>query len=149
MGKKKKKKNPGGRPSKMTSEIVGKLEAAWSRGASDKLACSFAGINPDTLYEYLKRFPKYTERRDQLKSNLVMKALDNVQNGLIKGDLDLSRWYLERRCRDEFSTRQEFAGVADKPLVNPDLALAASRLANMSEEQREARMAQLKTAKEK
>ena len=55
------KKNKVGRPLKIDEVVLGKLEAAFNIGASDLEACKHAGINPDTLYEYQKRHPEYTE----------------------------------------------------------------------------------------
>jgi hypothetical protein len=51
--------NKGGRPPKITDEVLGKLEQAFSIGCTDQEACSFADINPSTLYAYQKKKPKF------------------------------------------------------------------------------------------
>lgn len=100
----KKEKNPVGRPSKITAEVLGKLEQAFSIGASDAEACRHAGINPDTLYEYQKKNPKYTEKKEALKKTPVLKAKHTVFKNL--DDPKVAMWYLEKRDKD-FSSKIE------------------------------------------
>ena len=93
----KKKLNKRGRPTKMTNDVIGKLEMAFSTGATDIEACIVADINPDTLYEYC------------LKKKPVLKAKQIVINYLNRNDIDTAKWYLERKARDEFAAKQEVA----------------------------------------
>lgn len=105
---KKGSKHAGGRPTKMTTEVIAKLEQAFAVGASDTQACFYAEVSVDALYKYIKKNPKFGERKEALKDNPVLKAkktlVDNLDNP------ENARWYLERKLKKEFSIRQEITG---------------------------------------
>lgn len=112
--KKKKKKSNAGRPSVMTEAVLGKLETAFSLGCTNEEASSFAGINPDTLYEYVKNNPEYSEKIEQFKQKLILKSRQTIVNVL---DQPKYAWrYLERKLKNEFSSRVELGGPGGKPL---------------------------------
>lgn len=101
------KKNKGGRPTVMTNEVVAKLEQAFSLGCSDIEACLFAGISKQTLYDYQKIHPEFADRKEELKEKLVLKARTVIATALNNNDETTAKWYLERKRKDEFSTKQE------------------------------------------
>lgn len=113
-----KKKNAGGRPSIMTETVLKKLEFAFLRGLSDREACHFADISLQTLYNYCNKHPEYFERKELLKEHPKTQAKLNVAAGIECGDIELSKWYLERKAKDEFSTKQEvdLSGEVNNPL---------------------------------
>lgn len=92
-----------GRPTIMTEVVLGKLEEAFAYGASDKEACFYAGINPDTLYEYQKKQPEYAERKEALKLRPILAARKKVVEA-IEADVKNAQWYLERKA--EFGMKQ-------------------------------------------
>jgi len=94
------------RPTKMTEAVLGKLEQAFAYGSSDKEACFYAGINPDTMYDYQKLHPEFTERKEALKERPILEARQKVV-GDIKNDVKVAQWYLERKRKSEFSTKIE------------------------------------------
>jgi hypothetical protein len=94
-----------GRKLKMDRLTLGKLREAFLLGCTDREACLYADINPDTLYEYQKQNPKYSDQKEQYKSNPVLIARESVVTGL-KSDPNLALKYLERKKSDEFSLRQ-------------------------------------------
>lgn len=94
-----------GRPNKIDEVILGKLESAFKIGATDREACSYAGINPDTLYEYQKKHPDFTEQKEIWKQNPIMKAKNTIYQNL--EDPRTAQWYLERKCKEEFSTQSK------------------------------------------
>lgn len=98
--------NKVGRPTVMTEETLNKLEYAFSRGLSDREACLYADINPQTLYVYCQKHPEFSERKELLKDQPKMKAKFNLAEEIENGDADVSKWYLERKAKDEFSTKQ-------------------------------------------
>lgn len=102
-----------GRPTKMTKVMIGKLEMLFAKGLSDREACLVAEINPSTLYEYCKENPEFAERKEMLKDKPKIKAKMNVQEAIEAGDTDISKWYLERKAKDEFSTKQEISADVD------------------------------------
>ncbi len=94
-----------GRPTKMTKSMVGKLESFFVRGLSDREACLLADIHPDTLYAYCKEHPEFSDRKELLKQRVKTRAKLNISKAIEDGDIDLSKWYLERRDND-FKTKQ-------------------------------------------
>lgn len=94
-----------GRPSKMTPEVLNKLEQAFLLGCTDQEACLLADISPNTLNLYQRANPLFYERKLQLKESPTVKA-----RATIVADLDSpesAKWYLERKRKDEFSTKTE------------------------------------------
>jgi len=65
---------PAGRPTVMTTNVVGKLEQAFLMGCSDIEACLFADISKQALYDYQKKHPEFIDRKEKLKQNPVMIA---------------------------------------------------------------------------
>lgn len=103
-------KNKVGRPTVMTEAVIGKLELLFAKGLTDREACLLADIDPSTLYDYCNKHPEFTERKEALKQHPTAKARLNVIEAIEKGDSDLSKWWLERKARDEFSTKQTIDG---------------------------------------
>lgn len=100
-----KKKSNAGRPPKIDKDTLGKLESAFKMGATDREACYYANINPDTLYEYQKKNPNFTEQKEAWKQNPVLKAKHTIYKNL--DDAKTAQWYLERKCKEEFSTQSK------------------------------------------
>jgi hypothetical protein len=96
-----------GRPTKMTEEVVKKLVACFSNGFSDQLACDHVGITKQTLYNYCDKNPEFLTIKERLKKNPVAAATLNIVKAIDNGDVKASQWYLERKCKDEFSLRTE------------------------------------------
>ena len=116
------------RPTKMTNVTIGKLEEAFALGCSDSEACFYADINPDTLYDYCKKNPQFSERKALLKLKPILKdkktILDNLE------DAKVAQWYLERKCKEEFNTK-----IEQKPLIDfPTSALKIEIVGNQNNE---------------
>lgn len=107
---------PAGRPTVMTEIVLGKLNEAFAIGASDKEACFYADISPDTLYDYQLKNPKFIQRKEALKERPVLLARQTVLKA-IESDPLTARWYLERRRKDEFSSRQELTGADGERII--------------------------------
>jgi hypothetical protein len=95
-----------GRPTKLTEDVLKKLEEAFSIGASDKEACFYAGISHQALYNYQEKHPEYVDRKEALKERPVLMARQTVMNNLAT-DVDVAKWYLERKRKGEFSAKVE------------------------------------------
>jgi hypothetical protein len=114
MGTKKHIKKAVGRKPKMIESTLGKLREAFLLGCSDTEACLYADIHPDTLYEYQKKNPIYSEQKKLLKNNPVLLARKTVVESL-KGDPNLALKYLERKLSDEFSLKQKVDAKIEEP----------------------------------
>ena len=99
--------NKGGRPTVMTDEIVGKLEYGFMKGLNVTECCHYADISRTAFYDYLEKNPEFTDRIEELKSSPSTRAKLNVVEAIENGDTDISRWWLERRNKEEFSAKQE------------------------------------------
>lgn len=98
--------NKVGRPTVMTDEMIGKLNLLFAKGLTDREACLIADINPSTLYDYCNANPEFAERKEMLKEKVKIKAKLNVAEAIEGEDIDMSKWYLERKAKDEFSAKQ-------------------------------------------
>lgn len=99
--------NPVGRPTVFDESTLNKLEYGFAHGLTDSQACLYAGISPASLYNYQNAHPEYLERKEQLKNSITMRAKLNVADKINDGDIAQSNWWLERKAKDEFSTRTE------------------------------------------
>lgn len=99
-----------GRPTVMTEEVLQKLEFAFMRGLTDLEACLYANIGTTTLYNYCNENPEFRERKEELKQHPTAKARLNVTEAIENGNEEMSKWWLERKAKDEFSTKQTVDG---------------------------------------
>lgn len=90
-------KNKGGRPTKMTDQVIQLLVEAFSFGCSDREACVYAGIVPSTLYKYCDENPEFSERKEALKDKPVMKAKRIINQSLDEGDLNTANRVVDRK----------------------------------------------------
>lgn len=112
-----------GRPTVMTKETIQKLEYGFLKGLTDEQCCCYADISTSTLYNYCNDNPEFMERKEQLKNNPTIKAKLNIVEAIEQGDRDISKWYLERKEKNEFSTKQEIAADIDTDIkINIELS---------------------------
>jgi hypothetical protein len=103
--------------------ILHKLEEAFSYDCTDEEACFYADISTSTLYNYQKKNPAFLERKQALKSRVILLARKTVVNNLTK-DPNFALRYLERKRSKEFSLRyvsevkqqSEFDELSDEQL---------------------------------
>lgn len=119
-----------GHPTSMTPETIEKLERAFSLGCSDLEACFYANIGKSTLYNYQKEHPEFVERKEALKEKMIFAARTVIANSLAANDKDTAKWLLERRKKDEFSTRVENTGKDGEALQMPVLNILPVRVGN-------------------
>ena len=112
-----------GRPTVMTPEVVSKIEYGFMKGLNVTECCHYADISRQAFYDYLEKNPDFTDRIEELKSNPSTKAKLNVVEAIENGDTDLSKWWLERKNKDEFSLKQEIAAdVKDNVTITVELS---------------------------
>ena len=91
-----------GRPTKMTKDVLAKLEQAYKVGATDEEASEYAEIDPSTLYRYFKKNPAFCNKKTGWKTRPCLKAKFTVYKNL--DDPKLALDYLKLRD-DDFSTK--------------------------------------------
>lgn len=112
-----KKPQPNGRPPAMTPATIAKLEEAFAWGCSDVEACLWADIAPATLYKYQVKNPKFTERKASLKEKPVLLARKAVVQAIVKGDRNMALAYLDRKRREEFSTKSQVENSGEQSIT--------------------------------
>lgn len=115
MKQKSKKKGKGGRPTRMTIEVLNKLNEAFAFDCTDEEACLYAEITPKTLYNYQKKSPEFLQRKQLLKQTPFLLARQSIISGF-KGNPEIALKYMERKKKDEFSLRLEKTGRDGKDL---------------------------------
>jgi hypothetical protein len=99
-----------GRPSILTEAVQNQLKQAFLVGATDDEACLVVGIAPSTLYKFQEKNPSFSEQKRLWKRSPVFRAKATIIRNL--DNVDVAKWYLERRAKDEFSPKQELEGIA-------------------------------------
>ena len=116
------------RPKKMNDIVVGKLEWAFMKGFNVCEACDYAEISRDTYYDNLKKNKKFSDRIERAKTNLQRCAKLNLAEAIESGDLDESKYYLERKCKDEFYQKQGVELSGKMEFKNPYAELTIDEL---------------------
>lgn len=105
-----------GRPTKLDSLIVKKLEEAFAFDSTIGEACFYAGISRQTYYTWMEANPDLLDRFEELRNTPVLAARKKVINA-INTDTDTAQWYLERKRKSEFAARTEHTGPGGKDLI--------------------------------
>lgn len=104
-----------GRPTVMTDLVVAKLEEAFSNGATDEQACFIANVSRNSLYDYIKIHPEFSNRKEDLKDMIKYQAKVKVKQAILEEDKpDTAKWYLERKDK-EFKPKGDLT-TDDKPI---------------------------------
>lgn len=77
---------------------------ALSMGCTDKEACVQAEISETQLYYYQKINPRFLQYKAALKEKPILKARERIYESL-DTSVETAKWYLERKRKDEFSTK--------------------------------------------
>lgn len=83
-------------------------------GANDNMCCYYAGITKHQYDYFVKVHPDFSEFFTYLKDNPKVKALKTIYNDL--RNPETAKWYLERKLKEEYSSRQEHTGAGGKDL---------------------------------
>ena len=113
-------KNPEGRKTVFTPEVLHKLEEAFAIGASDIEAIFYANVSRAAFYHYQAEHPEFLTRKEELKERPVLKARQVIVKNLDQPEH--AKWYLERKKKDEFAQRSEFTGKGGERLI-PDAVI--------------------------
>lgn len=89
-----------GRPTVMTPEVIEKIEEELKNGATLAQASFLAGISLKTIYNYFSDNPDFKERCDLLQGLVAYRARINIKNKIEAGDIDTSKYWLDRKDKD-------------------------------------------------
>ena len=111
-----------GKPHKMTAEMIEKLKAAFANGFNDEEAALYCWVSPRAIYDYCSKNPDFAELKELLKRKPAMKAKLNIVWSINRWDLTDSKWYAERKSRDEFSLKQEIEQKGEMTLIHKNIS---------------------------
>lgn len=97
--------NEEGKFTKLTPEIVQKLEDVFAMDGTVEEAAFYAGISKQTYYNWIKEHPQMKERFDALREKPVLKARQTIIKSLETPEG--ARWYMERKKKKEFALKSE------------------------------------------
>jgi len=95
-----------GRPTKITKDILNKLEQAFAYCYTDEEACLYVDISPRTLYNYQDKNPEFVQRKELLRKTPNLHAKEVLVKN-IDNNLDQSRWWAKNKMGSEFSETQK------------------------------------------
>lgn len=106
------------RPTKYTAERAAIVEDGIERGLTFGLAAALAGISPDTLTNWRKRYADFSERVEQAEALGALANLDKVRRA---GDDDwrAAAWILEHRHPHQYGktvTENQHTGQNGEPI---------------------------------
>lgn len=104
-----------GRPTKMTPEVVTKLEEVFALDGTVEEACFYAGISRNAYYEWIKAKPELNDRFEELRQRPFLKARQTIVKNLDQPEH--AKWYMERKKKIEFAGRSELTGADGKDLM--------------------------------
>ena len=94
-----------GRPTKFTPEVTSKILAAIRAGNYIETAAAWAGVNKDTLYDWLKqgsaqdtgKFKEFSDAVGEALAHAEITDVNHVGKAAQNGDWRAAAWRLERR----------------------------------------------------
>jgi IS30 family transposase len=115
--------NKGGRPKVIDSEeLREKIRESASFGLSIPLIALDVGIAKSTLYDYLKKNHEFSDELHLLMDNPKLIARKNVMRDMKSGNLDTSKWYLEKRDKS-FNPKQLLEHSGKTEVVNSEKSI--------------------------
>jgi hypothetical protein len=105
--------NPVGRPTKLTEEVVRKLEEVFALDGTVEEACFYAGISRQTYYEWIKENTELNDKFQALRERPILKARQTVVKSLDQPEYAFK--YLERKKKKEFGNNLDVTS-GDKPI---------------------------------
>jgi len=105
----------GYKPEKVNNDIWTAVIEAWENGLSDREAAFRASrytnipLTANEIKQWKKDDPRIAELCEMLKDDLKATAKMNAAKLLKQGDDKTTRWYLEHKCPEEFSTKSAVA----------------------------------------
>ena len=128
-------KNPNGKPSLISKEVIDKLFQEISRGVPIKYACTIAGISRSTYYKWeniAKELPddlpeddenylyKYFEKKRE--EGIAMAIATRVEHIRTDNSWQSSAWWLERMAHEDFGKKQTIDANVNAKVKSADIS---------------------------
>lgn len=99
---------------KLTDSVLDSLAESLEFGASVGEACSLAGISRDTFYHYFMSKQDFAKQMEGSRFKLTRKAKDNIAIAIGMGDIDTSKWLLDKKVFPKQTIANELLKSSDK-----------------------------------
>ena len=99
--------NPVGRPSKMTPEVIAKLEEMFQIDATIEEACHQAQIDPVTYYRHMKNDQVFCQKMERAQEYPFIAMKKVVVAAADKGDGNLALKWLKNRQAERYMEKSE------------------------------------------
>ncbi|MDQ5885888.1 MAG: hypothetical protein QG628_285 [Patescibacteria group bacterium] len=116
-----------GRPTKLTPEVVSILADCLRQGMTVREACSQAVISHEAYYSRTRSDEHFADIMYKAQQEPTITARQVLIEAINKGDVGVSKWWLERKAADEFGSTPKVEAVK---LVKPP-----NSFADMSDEE--------------
>ena len=89
--------------------------SAWENGLSDREAAFIASrdgnayVTESDIKEWVATDPDIASLKDFLQNDILSQAKLNIADNIREGNVSTSKWYLERKAPDEFSSKAAVA----------------------------------------
>ena len=105
--------------SKLTTDLINKASKYISEGHYINVVCKYLAINESTYYDWIKKsiadeeqnketiYTKFSKAIKEAEAIAEMKQLQNILKASSDGTWQASAWYLERKHKNRWSTKQE------------------------------------------
>lgn len=109
--------------------IIQSLKTYLESGFSRNKACAFIGLAPGTLSNWVKDDESLGMKLESYENAINKLAMQNIIDAItLEGQQEDTRkettkWWLERKMKNDFSTRQESTGADGKDLPTPIIAV--------------------------
>lgn len=103
------------KPEEIPTKVWNLVIESWENGLSDREAAfratkySDIHLTESDIKKWMVDNPDLVKLKDYLHSDLLSSARLNIAREIAKGNTSVSKWYLERKAADEFSTRSAVA----------------------------------------
>lgn len=92
------------RTNKLTPDTIRKLEEAAGVRLNVRESCAYAGIHPDTYYDWMKRVTGLSDRLADLRENPIIRAKRKILSH-VDTDVHVAFRYLEKESPDDYGER--------------------------------------------
>lgn len=120
--------------------IIQSLKTYLESGFSRNKACGFIGLAPGTLSNWVKDDESLGMKLESYENAINKLAMQNIIDAITaEGNnedtrKETTKWWLERKMKQDFSTRQESTGADGKDLPIPIISLDVIRPNNSNEQ---------------
>jgi hypothetical protein len=97
----------GGRPKVTTDKVVSLLVTCFQNGLTVRQACWQSGISHEAYYQRLRNDSEFADKMSKAQQLPSITARTNVMSAIKKGDVSASKWLLERKDKEEFSSKTD------------------------------------------